>query len=127
MKRILAAVLLLTLTSSAMATDLNRIPFPIFGNANTGIQLIGPLGSKVTKLTVNNAAVNLTNYIMFEVVIPAALTTCQLRLSATLPSGNYGTNQAVIFPASVLVQHSVNPGTTFANLSGCTNAYIEIQ
>ena len=128
MKRfIIICTLLATTAVAALATDLNRIPYPILGNANTAIQAFGPLGTKVTKLTVNNATVNLTNYIMYELAIPASLTTCQIRFSGTAPSGNYGTNQAIVYPAAMVVTHSVNPTTAFANLSGCTNAYISIQ
>ena len=127
MKRVLAALLLLALAATANASGLNQIPFPILGSANTNIQEFGPNGANAVKLTVSNKTVNLANYVLFGITIPAALTTCQLRLSATAPSGNYGTNTAVIFPAATLVKRSVNASSTFANLSGCTNAYLEIQ
>ena len=128
MKRLITATLLVLATvASAVATDLNRIPYPILGSANTAIYEIGPLGTQVTKLTVANKAINLSNYIMYELVIPAALTTCQIRTSATAPGTGYGTNQAIIYPAAMVVKHSVNPATPFANLSGCTNAFIAIQ
>lgn len=127
MKRVLAALLLLALAATANASGLNQIPFPILGSANTNIQEFGPNGANTTKLTVSNKTINLANYVLFDIVVPAALTTCQLRLSATAPIGNYGTNTATVFPAGAAFRRSVNTSSTFANLSGCTNAYLEIQ
>ena len=128
MKRLITVCAMLLVTVAvATATDLNRIPYPILGSANTAIYEIGPLGTAVTKLTVANKAINLSNYIMYQLVIPASLTTCQIRTSATAPGTGYGTNQAIIYPAGLVVKQSVNPTTPFANLSGCTNAFIAIQ
>jgi len=126
-KIVIVCLAMLAIATVAVATDLNRIPYPILGSANTAIYEIGPLGTKVTKLTVSNTAINLSNYVMYELTIPAALTTCQIRTSATAPGTGYGTNQAITYPAAIVLKHSVNPATPFANLSGCTNAFIAIQ
>lgn len=127
MKRVLAALLLLALAATANASGLNQIPFPVLGSANTNIQEFGPNGANTTKLTVSNKTINLANYVLFDIVVPASLTTCQLRLSATAPVGTYGTNTATVFLAGNTFRRSVNASSTFANLSGCTNAYLEIQ
>jgi len=122
---IIAALMLAAAT--AIASDFNRLPYPMLGNANTAIYEIGPSGNLVTRLSLTNTAVDLSAYIMYELVIPAATTTCQIRTSAVAPTVGYGTTIAVTYPGGVVVKHSVNATTPFANLSGCTGAFITMQ
>ena len=127
MKTFFAVIIITLFASAAIAqTDMNRVPYPLL-NAGVVIQEFGPTSAHTTKLTVNNTAISLSGYIMYGLVIPASLTTCQIRLNATLPASGNGTALATTFPAAVIFKRSVNRGAVFANLSGCTNAFIEIQ
>ena len=128
MKKKLALVgLMLTLASTSFAaSDLTRTPGSIFNQ--TAVQTIAP--DALTKaLTVNSVTYDLSNYLIYRLVIPASLTTCQVRTmaTATKPTAPTGTGQAAIFPAAQIITSAKNVNTPFANFSGCTGSYLQIQ
>jgi hypothetical protein len=127
MKKILITCFaLLALVSSAMATGLAVVPYPIVSSPSYPgtIQMFAPNGTTTTTLTVASKTVDLTNYIMFSVESGSG-TTCNVRLMPTSAKGAYA--QTVLRVAGTRFDRAKNSATPFVNFSGCTGGSYSLQ
>ncbi len=126
MKIFITIIAVLSLTVSAFATDLARVPFLFLSgpNAPTAIQFFAPDGSLTQALSVASKTVNLSNNVLYGAYSGSG--TCFIRLMplSTSVKANY---TQVPVPNTLWHVRAVNTKTPFANFSGCVAGYVQIQ